>query len=120
MRFTGAVATKTVTVTEYIDDLDGGKADRTVAFAIDGVSYEIDLSKRNATAFDKALKPYVEAARKVRRSSGRPASRGGGGRRRKTGLDLAEVRGWARANGHTVSDRGRVPAAIREAYAAAH
>src|SRR4051794_16246493 len=49
VRFTGDVATKTVTITEYIDDLDGSKADRTIAFAFDDVSYEIDLSKRNAT-----------------------------------------------------------------------
>src|SRR4051794_6027373 len=112
------MATKSVTVTEFIDDLDGGKADRTVTFAVDGTTYEIDLSKRNAAAFAKALKPYVEAGRKVRRP-GKTATRGTARRSRQNGSDLAAVREWARANGHTVSDRGRIPAAILEAHAAA-
>src|SRR4051794_24539725 len=113
------MATKSVTITEFIDDLDGGKADRTVSFAVDGTTYEIDLSKKNAAAFDKAFKPYVEAARKVRRSPGRSATGRGAGRRHPSGPDLATVRDWARANGHSVADRGRIPATILEAYAAA-
>jgi Lsr2 len=114
------MATKSVTITEFIDDLDGGKAERTVTFAVDGSSYEIDLSKKNAAAFAKALKPYVEAARKIRRSPGKTAARGSARHRRHDGTDLAAVREWARANGHSVSDRGRIPAAILEAYAAAN
>ena len=31
-----------------VDDIDGGEADETVSFSIDGTSYEIDLSKKNA------------------------------------------------------------------------
>jgi hypothetical protein len=114
------MATKTVTITEFLDDFDGGKADRTVTFAMDGTTYEIDLSKKNATAFAKALKPYLEAARKVRRSPSKTATRSSARRARQNGPDLAAVREWARANGHSVSDRGRIPAAIREAYAAAN
>ena len=39
---------KKVTVT-LVDDFDGdGPADETVEFSIDGVSYEIDLSVKNA------------------------------------------------------------------------
>lgn len=110
------MATKTTTVTEYIDDLDGGRADRTVAFTYEGAGYEIDLSKKNAAAFEKALKPYLDAARKAPRSS----SRGAGRRRRANQVaDLSSVREWARANGHTVSDRGRIPAAVLEAYKSA-
>src|SRR3954454_3891585 len=114
------MATKSVTITEFIDDLDGGKADRTVTFAVDGTTYEIDLSKRNAAAFAKALKPYVEAGRKVRRPHGKTATRSSARRSRPNGSDLAAVREWARANGHSVSDRGRIPAAVLEAHAAAH
>jgi len=114
------MATKSVTITEFIDDLDGSKADRTVSFAIDGTSYEIDLSKKNAAAFNKALKPYLDAARKVRRSTGKAPTRGGARRRRTAGPDLAAVRNWARANGHAVSDRGRVPATVLDAYSAAN
>jgi hypothetical protein len=120
VRLTRSVATKSVTITEFIDDIDGGKADRTITFAVDGITYEIDLSKRNAAGFEKALKPYVEAARRVRRSPNKAATRGGRRGRRESGPDLAAVREWARENGHAISDRGRVPAAILEAYTAAN
>lgn len=116
MRFTVPMATKTVTHVELIDDLDGSKADRTVSFAFDGTAYEIELSKKNAAAFEKVLKPYVAAARKARRS---PAARTGRGRVAASGENLAAVREWARANGHAVSDRGRIPAAVLEAYRSA-
>jgi hypothetical protein len=38
---------KKVTVS-LIDDFDGKQADETVQFGLDGVSYEIDLSEKNA------------------------------------------------------------------------
>jgi len=99
---------KTV-ITTLTDDLDGSKAEQTVVFAYDGKSYEIDLSKKNAAAFEKSLAPYVSAGRRVTttRKSGRPAS---------SGLDLTAIRTWARRNGYEVSDRGRVPLAVIEAY----
>ena len=31
-----------------VDDMDGGAAEETVSFSLDGVSYELDLSKKNA------------------------------------------------------------------------
>lgn len=100
------------TVVTLTDDLDGSKADRTLAFAVDGVAYEIDLSKRNARAFEKALAPYVEAARKVRRT---PRGRGASSRPNRRS-NLGEIRTWAREQGYEISDRGRIPAAIIEAY----
>ena len=100
------------------DDLDGSPADETVTFALDGVTYEIDLSDTNAGKLRDALAPYVGHAR---RSSGRrassarsQASRGGAKR------DLADVREWARKNGHKVSDRGRISAEVQAAYEQAH
>lgn len=111
------MAKKTVTTTEYTDDLDGGKADGTITFAFNGTSYEIDLSKSNARAFEKAMKPYLDAGRKVRatRGRGRAAGRSGGPK-----ADLTAVRDWARENGYTVSERGRLASTILEAYEAAH
>ena len=106
------MAKRTITTIELTDDVDGGKAERTVAFGFDGANYEIDLSKKNAAAFERALRPYVDAARKVGRVNGRRGRRGAGGPSR----DLGAVRAWARANGHAVSDRGRVPAAVLEAF----
>lgn len=101
-----------------IDDVDGGKADETVRFGLDGASYEIDLSAKNAKKLREALAPYAGVARKATR----PGGRRGDGRRRMTGGEVpaAEIRVWALANGHEVSDRGRVPVEVREAYAAAH
>ena len=47
------------------DDLDGGPADQTVRFGLDGAEYEIDLSASNATAFRARLAPYTARARKA-------------------------------------------------------
>ena len=94
------------------DDLGGGDADETLGFGLDGRAYEIDLSKKNASALRKALAPYVAAARKVS-SRGGAASRAP---RASSGPDAATLRAWAIENGYEVNARGRVSAAIREAY----
>ncbi|MBB3083401.1 histone-like nucleoid-structuring protein Lsr2 [Geodermatophilus sabuli] len=106
------------------DDLDENvPADETVSFSLDGTSYEIDLSEKNAEEMREAFSRYVQAARKVGRGSGRAS---GGGRSRATGggrMDREQagaIRDWARKNGHAVSDRGRIPASVVEAYEAAH
>jgi hypothetical protein len=101
------------------DDLDGGDADETVIFGVDGVSYEIDLSTKNANKLRDAMAPYVGSARRV------------GGRRRRSGSSSAsssraaagtsaEIRQWARDHGWEVPERGRIAAEVREAYEAAH
>ena len=97
------------------DDFDGGEADETVGFGLDGTDYEIDLSGANATKLRDALAPWVASARKA--SSGR---RGRRTARQSSGPGSAEIRAWAQENGMQVSARGRVPAEIREAYAKAH
>jgi hypothetical protein len=105
------VATRTITT--LTDDLDGGDADETVTFSFTGTSYEIDVSKKNVNKMVKALKPYTSAARKA---GGR---RSGTGRTTASGAykaQLAKIREWARANGHQVSDRGRISTAVQEAY----
>ena len=108
------------------DDLDEDlPADETVSFSLDGTSYEIDLSDKNAKEMRDALSRYVQAARKVGRG-GRSSSSGGSGTRgRGTGgrMDREQagaIREWARKNGHAVSDRGRIPASVVDAYEAAH
>ena len=104
------------------DDIDGGDAAETVTFALDGTSYEIDLSEKNAKELRDAFSRYVSSARKV--SRGNRAS--GGGRSRATGggrMDREQagaIRDWARKNGHQVSDRGRIPASVVQAYEDAH
>lgn|SRR5690625_1064716 len=98
-----------------IDDTDGSAADETVRFGLDGVNYEIDLTAENAAKLRDALAPWVANARRA--GGRRTTQRGGGGR--SSSSDASRVREWARANGYTVSDRGRIPAEVREAYEAA-
>jgi hypothetical protein len=101
-----------------IDDLDGEIADETVEFGVDGKNYEIDLSKENASKLRESLASFVAAAR-----------RSGGGRRRGGSSTAAPVRrppidreqnqairDWARKRGMKVSDRGRIPADVLDAY----
>jgi hypothetical protein len=94
-----------------VDDLDGGKAAETVSFALDGVSYEIDLSAKNAAKLRDALASWVGHSRRAGgRRGGRPrAARSGGG-------DLTAMREWGRKNGFQVSDRGRISAELQAAY----
>ncbi|WP_167097228.1 histone-like nucleoid-structuring protein Lsr2 [Mycobacterium sp. DL592] len=110
---------KKVTVT-LVDDFDGeGAADETVEFSLDGVSYEIDLSAKNAQKLRNELKPWVEAGRRV---GGRRRGRSGPPGRGRASIDReqsAAIRDWARRNGHKVSTRGRIPADIIDAFHAA-
>lgn len=91
----------------------------TVLFSLDGSAYEIDLTDANAAALREALAPYVSAARSI--SSSRGASGESSRRRRRPGQqDYSAIRAWAKDNGYQVSERGRVPASVIEAYDAAH
>ena len=99
------------------DDLDGGPADTTLTFALDGGDYEIDLSDTNAEKLREALRPFVAAGRKTTRSTG---TRSAGARAAGSNPDTAKVRAWAKENGYEVSDRGRIHQTVREAYYAAH
>ncbi|HEV7191837.1 MAG TPA: Lsr2 family protein [Jatrophihabitantaceae bacterium] len=101
------------TVVTVTDDLDGSPNATTVTFGFGGASYEIDLARKNAGALERALKPYIASARRVRGSSGR---RGRSGQSR----DLGAVRTWAKRNGHKVSERGRIASSVLEAYDAAN
>ena len=106
------MATKITVILE--DDLDGGPAKETVRFGLDGVQYEIDLSKKHARAFRKHLAPYVEHARKAGPGQRRGPARTAASRQRSV-----EIRAWAKARDLLVSDRGRIPASIVDQYQAA-
>lgn len=102
------------------DDLEGGKADETVTFGLDGAAYEIDLSEKNAAKLRDALAPYVGSARRVSGRGGGGRGRGGRGRGTPPSSDTAAIRSWAKEQGLKVSERGRIPADIVEKYRAAH
>ncbi|MDR2566780.1 MAG: Lsr2 family protein [Bifidobacteriaceae bacterium] len=107
-----------------VDDLDGSDATETVTFGLDGVNYEIDLSADHAGELRKGLAKWVESARRVPArgaKAGRAATRATTRPRRPAANgDIAKIRAWAREQSLEVSDRGRIPAPIREAYYAAH
>jgi hypothetical protein len=105
-----------VTVT-LLDDLDGVKADETVAFGLDGTNYEIDLSTSNASKLRDVLGEYVAAAR--RGSRGRPVAGAAPAAVRRPAVDREQnqaIRDWARKRQMKVSERGRIPADVLEAY----
>lgn len=102
-----------------VDDLDGGSANETVSFSLDGTAYEIDLSTKNAQKLRDAFASYVGAARKAGRTSGR----GRGARAGSAAADREQnqaIRAWAKKKGLKVSERGRIPADIVEKYHSAH
>lgn len=97
-----------------VDDLDGTTSNdvTTVQFGLDGVTYEIDLTEKNAEALRDALADYVASGRRtggrVRRSVGKPGTNGHG--------DASAIREWAQANGIELAARGRIPAHVSESY----
>ncbi len=109
-------------ITSLIDDIDGKPASQTIEFGIDGVSYSIDLSDRNADRLRAALHPYIDAGNRVGRvAGGGRRVFGRGGLPARTSRDqTAAIREWATKTGHDISNRGRIPARIMEAYEDAH
>ncbi|MGH3327186.1 MAG: histone-like nucleoid-structuring protein Lsr2 [Streptomycetales bacterium] len=101
-----------------VDDLEGGAADETVSFSLDGVSYDIDLNSENADRLRDVLAPFVASGRRVGGRAQRGRGRGRG--RRDAVARTPEIRKWAKSQGYEVSDRGRVPAHIVEEYDKAH
>jgi hypothetical protein len=111
------------TIVTLVDDLTGEVAENitTVEFALDGRAYELDLTEENSAKLRNVLSQYVNAARKIggqRRSGTRP-DRGIKSTSRTTGYNretLKSIREWAKKNGHNVSDRGRLPAEVVQAW----
>ncbi len=111
--------------TVLIDDFDGTPLSgnsSTTTFSINGTQYEIDLAPANVAKLREALAPFVKAGRRVggpssaaKSSSRRPRA----GAHSNGSRDVTAIREWARANGHTIGDRGRIPAPIIDAYNAA-
>lgn len=106
-------------ITKLIDDLDGSEAAETVSFALDGESYEIDLSTKNAAALRKALDRYTSVARSTSAARSAPSRRGRGkGGRGRGEVDPRAVRAWAAEHGFEISTRGRIPSEVLEQYKA--
>jgi hypothetical protein len=99
--------------TLFIDDIDGGEAEETVRFSLDGTEYEIDLSAKNSEELRNSLADYVTHARRVGSAQKRGAARAG---RKRSTVDSVAVRAWARDNGYDIKERGRVPGDLVARY----
>jgi Lsr2 len=108
-------------ITEFIDDIDGSPAERTFTFAVDGTNYEIDLSAENIAEFESAIGGFLESARKVKASgNGRRLRSAGASGGQQSREQTRAVRQWARQHGHNISNRGRIPTSIQQAFDQAH
>jgi len=105
------------------DEVEGAE---TVAFGLDGSSYEIDVCEDHAAELRDAFASFVGASRRAGRAAAAPAQRRSGARASRpaaSGSDrerVQAIREWARTHGHKVSERGRLSSAVTEAYEAAH
>jgi hypothetical protein len=113
------VASRTQVI--LISDLSGDEITAggdTVTFSYRNVDYSIDLSAKEAKAFDNAMAMYIEHGQ---RKGGQRVI--GNMRRHKPPRDHAQlqaVREWLRANGYQVSDRGRIKAELMDLYNQRH
>ena len=113
------------TRTVLVDDIDGTEAAETVLFGLDGSSYEIDLSNKNAKELRETLQRFVDVARR----------RPGGGKRKATATprqapttatvdreQLRAIREWwnKKPNVKKVSNRGRIPQDVVDKFREEH
>lgn len=101
---------------KLVDDIDGGEANETVTFALDGRNYTIDLCEKNAGVLREVFAPYVAAGTRAGRGTG---SWRGASAQRSGRADNKAVRKWAAANGYELSDRGRIPLDVVDAFESA-
>jgi hypothetical protein len=109
------------TIAKYFSDLSGVEIESnspTVYFAIDGTSYEVDLTDEEQTRLREAVAPYAAVGRRA--AGGRRSSTSSASSRSTDGPSPKDVRAWAVEQGLDVPSRGRIPAEISDAYASAH
>lgn len=108
---------KQETVT-LVDDLDGTEAAEQIEFTVDGRSYEIDLSAANGARLREVLAPYISVARRTgrSRSSGAPAASAAPSRQAADREQNQAIREWAQRQGMKISERGRIPTIVLQAY----
>jgi len=101
--------------TVLVDDFDGtplALGASSTSFSINGTAYEIDLAPDNVEKLREALAPFIAAARR----SGAAPAKAAKSAKTSDPARLAAIREWARANGHAVSDRGRIAGTVIAAY----
>jgi len=97
--------------TVLVDDIDGGDADVTIAFAINGESYSMDLSNKNADAFYAALNPWLSVATRSKSAQESAVKSHMAGVEQR-----AAIREWAIKKGLNISPRGRIPQEVTDEF----
>lgn len=114
------------TIVRFLDDLDKTEdVVETIEFGLRNKRYVIDLNEKNVLALEQSLEDFIAAARPaptaITAGSTSKAKRATiGGSVRAAREQTQAIREWARNHGHTVSERGRIPKSIQEAFEAAH
>lgn len=106
--------------TYLIDDTDGSEAAETFVFSYDGKAWEIDLSAENAASIRADLDKWQQNARRASAAGQSAASAPKKRSARRSPEQANAVRTWARDNGYEISDRGRLPKQVEDAYNQAH
>src|SRR3954447_14438599 len=102
------------TIVLRTDDIDGSEATETIEFTLDGTAYTIDVSDRNAARLRASLAEFIASARTTGRSS--PPRAAATAPRRRAAADAKAVRAWAAEHGYELSQRGRIPTTVLDAY----
>jgi len=104
------MATKTTTL--LVDDLTGAELQEgrgeTLAFALEGQHYEIDLGPETANELRGLLTPYIAAGRRL--------GRGEVPKKNAVSGEQAAARAWLTEQGIDVPARGRIAAELMERY----
>jgi hypothetical protein len=114
-------------IVTVIDDYDGKELHPDTPperYQLRGRTYDLYLSKESKQAVDSFLDQLLDGAQEVRdvssSTSAQRRRRGAAGVSIREGFTIHDLREWARANGHEVSDNRRAPTKVIEAFNAAH
>lgn len=117
----------TVTRFEFTDDIDGKALDvddlNIVTWSWLGVDYEFETSTANLDRIENGRLPMSTLLAKSRRIGGRKRAPSHKRPSRPTDGGPSEattIRQWAIGSGYGISERGRIPAHIIDAFTAAH
>jgi len=109
-----------------IDDISGeefqpgtDEGQEGVVLSFNGERVSLDLAHASIEGLRELLRPYFDKGEEVQPEPIKPARRqlSGGVPPSRVDREQAQaMREWGRANGFTVSDRGRIPVTLQEAY----
>ncbi|MFT7022389.1 MAG: hypothetical protein ACJA07_001473 [Rhodococcus sp. (in: high G+C Gram-positive bacteria)] len=102
-----------ILTTQTVDDLDRSSPAESIRFSYGRDHFVIDLGPHNAARIEADFQQWIQYSRPIRPPhNGRSKS--------KLSRDPSRIRAWAKAHGLEVSDKGRIPLEVVEAYRQRH